>query len=31
MNILYIVQHYLKSGGTKYHFRLVKVSGTAPY
>jgi hypothetical protein len=25
------VQHLLKSGGTKDHFRWVKVPGTAPY
>jgi hypothetical protein len=31
MNILYNVQHYLKSGGTKLHFRQVKVPGTIPY
>jgi hypothetical protein len=27
----YHIQHSLKSGGTKDHFRQVKVSGTAPY
>jgi hypothetical protein len=27
----YLVQHSLKSGGTKCHFRWVKVPGIAPY
>ena len=27
----YLVQHSLKSGGTKDHFRRVKIPGTAPY
>ena len=27
----YLIQHYLKSGGTKDHVRWVKVPGTAPY
>jgi hypothetical protein len=27
----YLIQHSLKSGGTKDHFRQVKVPGTAPY
>ena len=27
----YLIQHSLKSGGTKDHFRWVKVPGTAPY
>jgi hypothetical protein len=27
----YLIQHYLKSGGTKDHFRRIKVPGTAPY
>jgi hypothetical protein len=27
----YLIQHSLKSGGTKYHFRRVKVPGTTPY
>ena len=27
----YLVQYSLKSGGIKYHFKLVKVPGTAPY
>ena len=27
----YLVQHSLKSGGTKDHFKRVKVPGTAPY
>jgi hypothetical protein len=26
----YLIQHYLKSGGTKYHFKLIKVPGTSP-
>jgi hypothetical protein len=31
MNIAHIVQHSLKSRGTKDHFRQVKVPGTAHY
>ena len=38
MNILcntilheYLMQHYLKLGGTNFHFKWVKVPGTAPY
>ena len=33
MNISHenLTQHSLKSGGTKHHFRQVKVPGTAPY
>jgi hypothetical protein len=27
----YLIQHSLKSGGTKDHFRQIKVPGTAPY
>ena len=27
----YLIQHSLKSGGTKDHFSRVKVPGTAPY
>ena len=27
----YLAQHFLKSGGTKDHFKQVKVPGTAPY
>ena len=27
----YLIQHSLKLGGTKDHFRQVKVPGTAPY
>jgi len=27
----YLIQHSLKSGGTKYHVRWVKVPGTTPY
>ena len=27
----YLIQHSLKSGGTKDHLRWVKVPGTAPY
>ena len=27
----YLIQHSLKSGGTKDHFRRVKVPGTSPY
>jgi hypothetical protein len=27
----YLIQHSLKSGGTKDHFRQVKVLGTVPY
>ena len=27
----YLIQHSLKSGGTKDHFRQVNVPGTAPY
>jgi hypothetical protein len=27
----YFIQHWLKSGGTKDHFRRVKVPGTTPY
>ena len=27
----YLIQHSLKSGGTKDHFRWVKVPGTDPY
>jgi hypothetical protein len=27
----YLIQHSLKSGGTKHHFRRVKVPGTTPY
>jgi hypothetical protein len=28
---VYLIQYSLKSGGTKYHFRWVKVPGTNPY
>ena len=31
MNILYNVQHSLKSGSTQYHFKQEKVPGTAPF
>ena len=27
----YLIQQYLKSGGTKDHLRWVKIPGTAPY
>jgi hypothetical protein len=27
----YLTQHSLKSGGTKDHFKWIKVPGTAPY
>ena len=27
----YLIQHSLKSGGTKGHFKWVKVPGTTPY
>jgi len=27
----YLIQHSVKSGGTKDHFRWVKVPGTTPY
>ena len=27
----YLIQHSLKSGGTKDHFRQVKIPGTTPY
>jgi len=27
----YLIQYSLKPGGTKYHFKWVKVPGTAPY
>jgi hypothetical protein len=33
LNILneYLIQHYLKLGGTNYHFKWVTVPGTTPY
>ena len=31
LNHEYLIQHSLKTGGTKYHFRQVKIPGTAPY